>query len=302
VALVCLAPGTAHADVTGAARAFAEGQAAQLEGKYAVAAERFELAFTLQPSKEALRSAARMRMSADSFARAATHAQTLLDRFGDDAQSAELARSILDEVAPGLARYEVSCAPACALLVDNLAYFLEPARSHRLYLSPGRVALEAQFASGRKASRTLTSSAGETTRLDLREPAALAQVSVARFAPESSPAPNAAERAPAASRGVPVIIPWLTGAAAVACGAVTVWAAVDTKRQHDDYVQHPSDEKWNAGIARQKMTNAFLVSTAVLAATTVTLTFFVRGSEKTTVAVSPTLGPTAASVDLTGRF
>ncbi|HYQ00965.1 MAG TPA: hypothetical protein VER96_19985 [Polyangiaceae bacterium] len=302
-ALACVAPRSAHADVTGAARAFAEGQAAQLEGKYAVAAERFELAFTLQPSKEALRSAARMRMSADSFARAATHAQTLLDRFGDDAQSAELARSILDEVAPHLARYEVSCAPACALLVDNLAYFLEPARSHRLYLAPGRVALEAQFASGHKASRTVTSSAGETTQLELREPAALAQVSVARAAPESSPAPGGAERATAApSRGVPVIIPWITGAAAVACGAVTVWAAVDTKRQHDDYVQHPSDEKWNAGIARQKMTNAFLVSTAVLAATTITLTFFVRGSEKTTVALSPTVGPTAASVDLTGRF
>jgi hypothetical protein len=187
--------------------------------------------------------------------------------------------------------------------VDHLAYFLEPARSHRLYLSAGRVALEAQFASGRKASRTVTSSAGETTRIELREPAALAQVSVPHAAPQSSPAPEAAERAPKApSKGVPVIIPWLTGAAAVACGAATVWAAVDTKRLHDDYVQHPTDEKWNAGIARQKMTNAFLASTAVLAATTVTLTFFVHGSEKTNVALSPTLGPTAASVDLTGRF
>src|SRR6478609_6730708 len=115
-ALTCVAPRSAHADVTGAARAFAEGQAAQLEGKYALAAERFELAFTLQPSKEALRSAARMQLSAENFAHAATHAQTLLDRFGEDAQSAELGRRILDDVAPRLARYEVSCAPACALL------------------------------------------------------------------------------------------------------------------------------------------------------------------------------------------
>src|SRR6478609_857930 len=127
-ALVCMAPRAARADVTAAARAFAEGQAAQLEGKYALAAERFELAFALQPSKEALRSAVRMQVSAENFARAATDAQTLLDRFGEDAPSAELAQSILDQVTPQLVRYEVSCAPACTLLVDHLVYFLEAAR------------------------------------------------------------------------------------------------------------------------------------------------------------------------------
>jgi len=306
-ALAWFAPRSARADVTGAARAFAEGQSAQLEGKYALAAERFELAFTLQPSKEALRSAARMQLSAENVARAATHAQMLLDRFGDDLQSAELARSILDEVAPRLARYEVTCTPECALLVDNLAYFIEPARSHRLYLPPGRVLLGAQFASGRKASRTMIPSAGQTVRIELREPAASAPRSVAR---DASTAEASASREPAQapadsdkrSNGIPVIVPWITGAATVACGAVTIWSALDTKRQHDEYLQHPTDEKWQAGLARQKMTNVFLVSTAVLAATTVTLTFFVRGSDQTRVGVSPAIGPTSASLDVTGRF
>jgi hypothetical protein len=305
-ALAWLAPSSARAEVTGAARAFAEGQAAQLEGKYALAAERFELAFVLQPSKEALRSAARMQMSAENFARAATDAQTLLDRFGEDAQSAELAHSILEQVAPRLARFEVSCTPACVVLVDNLVYFLELAPLHRLYLNPGRVSLEAQFASGRKASRAVSTSSGETARIELKEPAGPAPSSVARVdsAPVASP-PSRHEpgRAPAApAKGLPVAVPWITGAAAVACGAVTLWAAVDTKRQHDEYVEHPTDEKWNDGVARQKMTNVLLASTAVLAATTITLTFFVRGSDKASVGVSPALGPTSASVTLGGRF
>jgi len=302
-ALAWLAPRSAHADVTGAARAFAEGQAAQLEGKPALAAERFELAFALSPSKEALRSAARMQMGAENFARAATHAQTLLDRFGDDAQSAELARSILEEVGPQLARYEVSCTPACALLVDNLAYFLEPARQHRLYLNPGRVSLEAHFASGRQASRSLTTSAGETARLELEQPEAPAQSSTAPVASAPGRPQREGGRASAeAPKGLPVVVPWITGAATVACGALTVWAALDTRRQHAAYVEHPSDEKWDEGIARQKMTNVLLASTAVLAATTVSLTFFVRGSAKASAVVSPALGPGSASLAVTGRF
>jgi len=300
-ALAWLAPRPARADVTGAARAFAEGQAAQLEGNPARAAERFELAFALSPSKEALRSAARMQMSAENFARAATHAQTLLDRFGEDAQSAELARSILEEVAPRLARYEVSCTPDCALLVDNLAYFLEPAREHRLYLSPGRVTLEAHFASGRKASRSVTTSAGETARLTLKEPQAPPPSPIAPVASAAGTSPGEPERAPA-PKGVPVVVPWITGVATVACGAATVWAALDTRRQHTEYVEHPSDEQWNEGIARQKMTNILLASTAVLGAATITLSFFVRGSAKTSVGVSPALGPSSAALAVTGQF
>lgn len=302
MALAWLSPRAARADVTGAARAFAEGQSAQLEGKYALAAERFELAFTLQPSKEALRSAARMQMSAENFARAATHAQSLLDRFADDPQSAQLARSILEEVAPRLARYEVSCTPACSLLVDNLAYFLEPAQSHRLYLPPGRVLLGAQFASGRKASRTMLPSPGQTVRLELREPAASSPRPVATDASSQRARPQAPAKTAEASKGVPVIVPWITGAATVACGALTIWSALDTKRQHDDYVEHPTDEKWQAGLARQRMTNVLLASTAVLAATTVTLTFFVRDSGTSRVGIRPAVSPTSASLDLSGRF
>ncbi|MBC7975135.1 MAG: hypothetical protein H7138_09135, partial [Myxococcales bacterium] len=52
---------TAHADVSAAARAFSDGQAAQLEGNHERAAQSFELAFNIAPAREALRSAVRAR-------------------------------------------------------------------------------------------------------------------------------------------------------------------------------------------------------------------------------------------------
>lgn len=310
VALTSVTSRSAHADVTAAARAFAQGQAAQLEGNYALAAEHFELAFALQPSKEALRSAARMQMSANNLARAATHAQSLLDLFGEDAPSTELAHSILDEVAPGLARYEVSCSPECGLAVDDLAYFVEPARRHRLYLNPGSVAFTAHFTNGRTASRAVTTGAGETARVELRAPRAPA-VSRPSGATPGGATPGGASRRistpdarqPGANAsGLPVVVPWLTGAATVACGGFTLWAALDTQRKYDEYVDHPTQEKWTSGVARQRLTNVLAASTAVLGAATLTLAFFVRGSRKPSVGVSPSLAPTSAAVQLSGRF
>jgi len=153
-------------------------------------------------------------------------------------------------------------------------------------------------------------SAGQTVRIELHEPAAQSPSLVERsastpvaFAPDagasSAPASNKADKP---AKGVPVIVPWITGAATIACGAVTLWSALDTKRLHDEYLEHPTDEKWQAGLSRQRMTNIFLASTAVLAATTVTLTFFVRASDTKSVGVRPAIGPTSASVDLTGSF
>jgi hypothetical protein len=180
-------------------------------------------------------------------------------------------------------------------------------------LPPGRALLGAQFASGRKASQTMIPSAGQTVRIELREPAAQSPSMVERSAStpvafasarpdaEASSA-RASNNADKPTKGVPVIVPWITGAATVVCGAVTLWSALDTKRIHDEYVEHPTDEKWQDGLSRQRMTNVFLASTAVLAATTVTLTFFVRDSDKKRVGVSPAIGPTSASVDLTGSF
>lgn len=303
VVLASVVPRAVLADVTAAARAFARGQAAQLEGNYAVAAEHFELAFTLQPSKEALRSAARMQMGAKNFARAATHAQALLDLFADDAPSTELGRSILDEVAPGLARYEVSCTPECRLSVDRKAYFIEPARTHRLYLKPGRVVLEAHFATGRTASRAVVTGAGETARVELEMPAA-----------PPPPPPVAAKSAPprrslsevrgpsGAGSGVPVVVPWLTGAATVACGGLTLWAGIDTQRKHDAYEQHPTDEGWRSGVARQRLTNILAASTAALGVATITLAFLARDSSQPQVGVGPSLGPGSAALEVLGKF
>src|SRR5215471_1222148 len=97
----------AHADVSAAARAFSDGQSAQLEGDYDRAAQLFELAYANAPSKEALRSAVRARQQAGQLARAATLAEILLARHGDDSTSAKLASDVIAEARPKFGRITV---------------------------------------------------------------------------------------------------------------------------------------------------------------------------------------------------
>jgi hypothetical protein len=99
-----------------------------------------------------------------------------------------------------------------------------------------------------------------------------------------------------------VVVPWLTGVATVACGGLTLWAALDTQRQHEDYVEHPTRERWASGVERQRLTNVLAASTAALGVATLTLAFFARGSSKPSVGLSPALGPTSAAVELAGKF
>ena len=97
VLLVAALAGSAHADVTAAARAFQEGQVAQLAGDYDRAAQDYELAYTIAPTKEALRSAVRARMQGQQLPRAASLAELLLANYADDAASVKLANEVIKE-------------------------------------------------------------------------------------------------------------------------------------------------------------------------------------------------------------
>jgi hypothetical protein len=172
-------------------------------------------------------------------------------------------------------------------------------------LKPGRVTLDAQFPNGRTVSRSVTTGAGETTRIELEMPSAPPSAPVHATTPRlaSSHAPiKSAERTQGRRRGVPVVVPWLTGAATLACGGITAWAALDTRRRHDEYLQHPTRDGWNEGVSRQRLTNVLAASTAALGIATVTLAFFVRGPSQPSVDVSSMLGPGSASMAVTSQF
>ncbi len=137
-AVIGAAAPAAHADVSAAARAFSDGQTAQLEGDYDHAAQSFELAYSNAPSKEALRSAIRARQLAGQLARAATLAEILLVKYADDPPSTKLANDVLAEARPKLGRITVTCSPRCALAVGGRAMSLPPAETQVIYVAAGR--------------------------------------------------------------------------------------------------------------------------------------------------------------------
>ncbi len=272
LAFACLAAAatTARSDVSAAARAFSEGQAAQLDGKFERAADAFELAYSIQPTKEALRSAARMRMQAGHLARAAHHAALLIAEYGDDLASVTLAESILREAEPSLCRLAISCeAPGCSLSTGGRALSMSTAEEHVVYVTPGELELVLSFGA-QQVTRRLRAQAG--ARIDLHVDAP----------PPPSPTESAVEMralapqkvAASRSRGWPRLVVYAGAGLTAALGGVTLWSGLDTESAHDDYVKAPTSEGWDDGRQKQLRTNILLGATAAAALATVAIAVF----------------------------
>jgi hypothetical protein len=278
----------ARADVSAAARAFSDGQTAQLEGDYDHAAQSFELAFSNAPSKEALRSAIRARQLAGQLARAATLAELLLVKYADDPPSTKLAGEVIAEARPKLGRIAVACAPRCALAIGGRAMSLPPADAQVVYVAAGRHTLEATFDDARTATREIAAVAGadHEVRLVPAAPAAAA----APLAPPGADATVKRERTDTTPRGLPRMVPLVGAAVAVGLAGVGVWSGLDTNKAHDAYARNPTHEGFTAGESKQLRTNILFGSAiAVGAATAVVAIWWTRwsGGEAPTVAVTP---------------
>jgi hypothetical protein len=299
LAVALLAMPAARADVPAAARAFTEGQAAQMDGKYERAADAFELAYSLSPSKEALRSAARMRMQAGHLARAANQAELLLAEYPGDPPSVALAKEILAKAAPELCKLAITCAaPGCTISAGGRAISMNVAESHVIYLSPGDVQLELGF-DGAQATRKIEARAGVSIALRVDAPPRKAKP--AKPAAASKPDQPVA-RAPRPARGLPRTVVYVGAGVTAALGAATLWSGLDTQSAHDDYVKAPTDQGWEDGRSKQLRTNILLGATAASAITTAVIAvYFTKwSSERKTVAVTPT--STGATVGFSTSF
>lgn len=282
----------ARADVSAAARAFSDGQTAQLEGDFDHAAQSFELAFANAPSKEALRSAIRARQLAGQLARAATLAELLLVKYADDSTSTKLANDVIAEARPKLGRVTIVCSPRCALAIGGRAMSLPAAETQVVYIAAGRQTVEATFDDGRTATHDVASVAGTDNEVHLVPAAA----SAAPPTPPQSvlPRPEASakrERSePSEPQGLSPVFA-LTGAAVTAgLVGVGIWSGIDTNKAHDAYVKNPTHAGYTAGRSKQLRTNILLGSSiAVGAATTVVAIWWTRwGSGETPpVALAP---------------
>jgi len=254
---------TARGDVTSAARAFAEGQSALVAEDYDRAAQSFELADSMVPSKEALRSAVRARYLGGQLQRAATLAAALIARYPGDAESVALANDILPAAQLKFSRVVVACSATCAVAVDKRAISLGPARVHDFFITPGRQSLEVSFANDQIVRRVVTLKVGERLRLEIAPPSAAADP--ARPTAQDHPAP-----------GLPPEVMAAGAIVTLGLAGVATWSSFNTRQARDAYLanpQHPHD-LWVDGHSRQTRTNLLWGGTAAAGVATVAIAVF----------------------------
>lgn len=278
------APAEAEAapDTSAAAQAFANGQSAQLAGNHRVAAEQFELAHNIAPSVHALRSAARARYLAESYARAASHAARILDEYPDDEESVALANEILAETRGDLVEFEVECDAPCTLSKDGKSLIVEEAERHHFFTSPGEFELGAAFDTGDATPKPFTTEGGNAYSATFAAPDEVVAPPVATAAetappepaePEPSVTDSDADRPRGPRRAHPA---WFWGGlvATAAAGGVTLWSGLDTRSAHQAFEAEPSEQAWESGRNKQLRTNILIGATAGLGAITVMLGAF----------------------------
>ncbi len=268
------------ANATAAAKAFTEGQKASLAGDHAHAAELFELADSIAPTPEALRSAARSRRAAGHNAIAALRAEQLLQRYPDDASSSELGRQILAELAPALSRYAVTCTKPCTLAIDGRAAVITEQTNHVVYAMPGTHEMTASFKGGPATSETVTAKAGERATIELEPPPDVQEP------PEQPPPPldstalpeltNTApvESKPHRSSGLSPIYAIAGGVLTLGLGAATTWSGLNTLDARDEFNDNPTTEQFDRGVDKQRRTNILLGATAAVGVTTLAIALF----------------------------
>jgi hypothetical protein len=266
-------------DVSAAANAFAQAQRAELSGDSARAAELYELADSIAPTPEALRNAARAWFNADRLVPAATAAEQLRGRYGNDAVSRQLADEILAKAGPRLGRVQTHCEQPCTLSIDGLAVGTEARQTQTVYLEPGGHTLLAHFEAGETAKQRLDAKAGESVQVTLAPqpgstaplPAPVAEqasLSTAPAKPEADEPKRRGQLSPAYF--------WVGLSASAALGAVTIWSGIDLLNARDDFEKNesPTRKAFDAGEGKDLRTTVLIASTAAVAATTAILAIF----------------------------
>ncbi len=279
--VLALSREAAAGDAAAAAQAFAEGQRALFEADYDRAADRFELADSIIPSKEALRSAVRAHMHGGHLARAASLSELLLERYPDDATSVGLANQVLAEATQALVRVQLTCEAGCTVSLGGLAVSIAKARRHVFFLPPGERVLEIAF--GRRLlARRIATEIGVDLTLEVEAPPP-EQPPALEVRSGSGPKPAVVRE----RRGLPRLVPILGISLTLASAGIASWSALDTRKAHDDYVSMPTHQEWLDGRSKQLRTNILWGVTAGLSAITLATAFWTewRGASE-----SPSLG------------
>ncbi len=281
-AAVFTTPSLARADgdpakLQAAAEEFDEGTKAFKRKDYEAAAAHFEAADRYAPSAAAIGNAIRARKAGKQLARAATLSQLALTRHADDKALAELARGIVAGSEKQLQRVDVSCAPACGLVLDGKVASGE-VETYVLFLEPGSHNLVAGWSGDRSRTVRLEATKGgsDSVKLDAPpEPPKPAE-------PPDEPKPEAKVRPEPAPPPPPPrkpLDPWITytgaGATALLLG-VSIWSGLDTKsspgtqrvRDACGNRRPDCDSLFDQGKSKELRTNVLFGATAVVGVAT----------------------------------
>ncbi len=297
--------------IRSAAEEFDRGRRAFLAKDYEQAAVHFENAYRDAPRAESLRLAIRARREAKQPARAATDAATALERYGDDAATAQLAKEVLAEAAPQLHDLTIECAPECSLAEGGRILSQSDGPRHRVFLDPGTHEIGVGFRQG-SVNVTVEAKRGGRDVLPVAAPPEPAVAPTPKPPPTSGSSPPPPK--PAAPRGNkpfgPAVFFVAAGITLVAAGA-TVASGIDTQNNPGQEAVHREcagkDEScalYREGQASETRTNVLLgVTGGAALATGVLGLFFTRWSSPS-VAVAPMLAPGQAAFGgaVSGRF
>jgi hypothetical protein len=290
-------------DVAGAANAFSRAQKAELSGDHDTAAELYELADSLAPAPEALRSALKARKAAGQLASAAQHAERILRRYPNDKRSKDLADATLEEAKRKLARIEVTCrTKPCSVVIDGAAGSSESTDHHVIFLEPGKHELGAAFGADRATPRPTTTKAGDRLTFTFDPPPPSASASKNTDASGKTVAGGTADTGvDHGSKGR--LSPWIfvTGAVVTAgLGVATVWSGLDVLDAHDAYQGNETQATYQAGVDKERRTNVLIGATAVAGVSTVVIAIFTRWSGSSDSGAAPRTRMQAGGVPLPG--
>lgn len=297
-----------------AAEEFDSGRRAYKLGDFARAASHFENANRDAPSAQALRMAIRSRDEAGHHARAATLCVIALSMYADDAETAQLARRVLDERGPQLHKVTVECEPACSVLLDGRLVRDDASTRQVIFTPEGVHTLVAGWPGKRSLSKEVEGKGGGATVLSFEAP--VAKKEPVASDPSAGSAPVVMDTS--SGKASPVLF-WLGAGAVALFGGATIWSGIDTlnnpgpdKVKEACVGQGTSCPEYQDGLDKQARTNYLLLSTGVgVASVTVIGLFFTDwgGDEAsvdrgTAVGISPVADPVRGQVGVaaSGRF
>lgn len=303
IALVVFVPAQARGDAASAGRAFADGQAAQLEGDYDHAAQSFELAYSIAPSKEALRSAVRARKLADQLARAAMLAEVLAAQYADDITSTKLAGEILAEAKSKLARVTVTCDVKCTLAIGGRAVSLAAATTHVMYAPAGRHTLELGFDDNVGTTRDVIAVVGEDREVRVDRPSKKLDAAPVPVVTAAPPVVVPTSRPVAESRGLSPAVVIVGGVVTLGLAGATLWSGLDVRKAKDAYVANPTHAGFEDGRSKQLRTNLLLGGSVVAGVATAAIAvWWTRWHGPSDHAVTIAPSTTGATISLGGSF